>query len=797
MALIDQLNKHIQTKIKVEEVDLEFWKQFPKVSVTFNNIRVKESIPGSEDNLAVFKRGYFMLDLYEVIMGSYGVEKILLENGRIQAKVQEAGTQNFQVIKPSKESDGSSDKKKEFTFNLKQITFRNTIVSYHHVPKKVYLKLFGEQVNFQGRFKANQFTLKADGRTLFEELTIDSSEFIANKKVELRTEFDVDNEKGVYQLTKGDIQVAGAGFDVSGHIKKKAKGHFLDLEVQGENNNLGTLLSLVPETYRTSFASYNGQGNFYFKGTSKGYLTGQENPRINFEFGIEDGKISKSGVEKSLEQVKLKGRVTNGKSAGLKTSLVEIVEFNATLNNRSLSGDMSLANWTDPYLNLAINTNVFLEDLQEFLPVSTFEKMEGGLNLNAAFAGRIRHLKQMENVHKTNLAGSVLLSDAGIITEAEQPDYKELNGKFRFNGNDLMIDRFSGLVGDSDFKLQGRFNNLASFLFLPDKELKVEANFNSKHINLQPLVTTEYSQQSHDSVLTFALPNYLVLDLDLNCDTVTYDRFAAYQVQGDIDYANEALQLNGLKFNSMEGNIGLGGQFFSDEKGNLNAQLKANCKAIDLERLFFQLHNFGQDVLTNRHLKGTLDAQIELNTVWDENLVPQYDQLKVNSSVTIKNGELNNFQPVMQMAVLANVDELRNMEFDKLTNNVMIRNETIRIPEMVISSNAFNLDFSGKHHFDNTIDYHMRLNLSELLFGKKEDYENEFGKVVYDNEGDMNLFIQMVGKADDPKIQYDRKAVTRKIGKDLAEEGKEIKEAIESGSNSESDKEEYELEWDK
>ncbi|PSR06058.1 MAG: hypothetical protein BRD49_02445, partial [Bacteroidetes bacterium SW_10_40_5] len=249
-------------------------------------------------------------------------------------------------------------------------------------------------------------------------------------------------------------------------------------------------------------------------------------------------------------------------------------------------------------------------------------------------------------------------------------------------------------------------------------------------------------------------------------------------------------------FESMNGKVRLNGSFANSDNGNLEANLKANCQQINIQQLFHEFYNFGQNFITDQQIKGTLNADIDLSAQWDEHLNALNDSLRVNADLSIDQGELVNFTPITKLAGFIKIDKLKHLKFQKLANNIRINNRVVNIPEMEIRSDKFDMSMMGKHNFNDQIDYRFQVNISDILFGKKEDYQTEHGKVVYEEDGNMNLFVHMVGDVADPQLKYDRKAVADKMQTDVQTEGEELKEALKKDEENKHEGDDYELEWD-
>ena len=100
---------------------------------------------------------------------------------------------------------------------------------------------------------------------------------------------------------------------------------------------------------------------------------------------------------------------------------------------------------------------------------------------------------------------------------------------------------------------------------------------------------------------------------------------------------------------------------------------------------------------------------------------------------------------------------------------------------MDITSSAISISASGTHTFENIIDYHLKLLLSDVLSrkAKKAKKENEeFGVIADDGLGKTNIFISMKGPINNPKIGYDGKGAQQKIKNDLVQEKQSLKKIL-------------------
>ena len=91
------------------------------------------------------------------------------------------------------------------------------------------------------------------------------------------------------------------------------------------------------------------------------------------------------------------------------------------------------------------------------------------------------------------------------------------------------------------------------------------------------------------------------------------------------------------------------------------------------------------------------------------------------------------------------------------------------------------MELWGKHTFDNQIDYHIQLLISELLAKKQrsnKSFDEELSLVENDPENRRSVFILMTGPIDNPTIRYDRKGAKQKIKEDIQIEKQTIKQLL-------------------
>ena len=212
---------------------------------------------------------------------------------------------------------------------------------------------------------------------------------------------------------------------------------------------------------------------------------------------------------------------------------------------------------------------------------------------------------------------------------------------------------------------------------------------------------------------------------------------------------------------------------------------------IQLDSIFYVFNNFDQDFIQDRHLKGRTSADVSLEMTLNQNLKLFPETLIGDISATIKNGELNNFEPMKKLNKYLNDEGLSKLRFSDLKNDIHIENKAVYIPQMEVRSNVTTIKISGTHSFSQQIDYHI---IAPLRNNKNINSEEAKGALEEDGSGQTKLFLKITGTTDDYRVSYDTEAVKKKIATDLKKEVKELKEAFKNKGTKQ--KKELELEKD-
>jgi hypothetical protein len=767
--IINELNKHLNCKITVEpqHIDLTIIKSFPKCALEFKEILALESKDfKSQDTLLFAKRLALEFNIKNLFNNNYTINNIELEDSKVNLKIDKYGNENYSIWKTS-DTIPSSD---SLAFALENIKLTNVFLNYKNATKKIKISTHLKDFVFSGKFNEANYTLKTKGLAYVNIFQIQKATYIREKQLKLDAEIEVLGS--LFKIKKADTKINSTLLNSSGSFEIKDSLLALDIQFTGKNLDISSTLSLLPESFQTKFNEYESDGIFYANGECH-YKIGKSFS-LNSTFGIKQGSITYKPTKTKLSDVNLEGRITIQDH----NSVLQLNNIHANLNTNTFKGQVELSNFNDPYIKLKVEANTNLEELISFYPIDTLQKLSGSILLNAQIEGNLNELKS--NAFSPNVIANGHATLKNIKAQFKQTE-KEINipeGDVTLINRNLQVSNLKLIKGNSDVIIVGDIPNFLEYVFDSKTNLIINSTVTSQNIELEDFLFK--NQEGSKESLVFIPPN-VELNLVVILKKISFQKFKASQLSGKLFLKNQKIAINDVTFLAMNGNVSINA--FADASGEHDIKISGDCNLskLNIKDMFTELNNFGQTTLQDKHLKGFVTANIDFTGNWSKALQVDLNSLNANSRLMIEQGELIGFKPLESLAKYIDLKELKHIKFSALQSNLSIKNRTITLPKTSIKSTAINLDLWGSHTFDNQIDYHIQLLISELLAKKQKankSFDEELSLVENDPDNRRSVFLLMKGNIDNPTITYDKSGAKQKIKEDIKAEKQTIKNIL-------------------
>lgn len=765
--IIKELNKNLKAEVVInpDDIDITIIKSFPDCSIEFKNVLMYEAASiKTKDTLLFTKQLNLFFNVSDLWNKKYNIKKIKLNSFYANLKVFKNGKENYVFWDNSTSS--SPNKNDSLSFNLQNIQLKEGKVLYTDFITKFKSNITVNQLEFSGKFKDVNYTLNTKGQLTINKISSNKKNIIQNKNCSVNLALDVRGNN--YRLNTASIGLNKMQFDVNGGFNFKDSLQNLDVEYKAKNLDIESVLSLLPEKHREKISEYESKGAFYASGKIN-YSNSEFSTTSSF--GIKNAEITYKTKSITVKEVNLEGNLNYSE----KNSELELKNISATLNGDKLFGNLLLKNFKDPFIKTDVSANVQLENIIAFWPIDTLSKLKGQLLLNGSVEGMLNELKTktFSNDVKINLNASIKNLEAQFKNDEKSIAVESCS--LAVIDREIVVEDLKLTKGHSDVLINGKMPGIFNYLLNSSQPLVITGSLASNNLNLEDFIFN--NTNSSESGTTTLIPSNVHFKLDASIQRFQFKKFDAEKITGTIEIKNQKAIISDMRFNTMQGEAEV--DAFADNSTNkLEVVLQANVKNINVNQLFASVNNFGQNTLQDKNIKGFLTSSIDFSCNWNNKLEPDFNSLNSNADITIERGELVDFKPLLSLSKFVDVQDLQRIKFATLKSTIEIKNSAIIIPKTEINNSALNLSFWGKHKFNNEIDYHIQLLISELLSKKRKKQDEEFGPIENDKENRRSAFILMTGTVDDPIIKYDKKGLKEKIKNDIKEEKQTLKQLL-------------------
>jgi hypothetical protein len=711
---IAAVEKNVNGSITVSDIDLSFPSTFPYISAQLENIVLRDSLYNThKHNLLDAKQVYLQINPFAALFGNFNISRIVVEDGNIFAFEDAAGYSNFSAInRPKKQSEDSSKKKQINISGLRLVNVH--IVFDSHFKNKLYdftVDNLTCKINSEGDSEHFRVKLNLVVNTLGFDLTKGS--FAKNQPLTGNLDLRLNKELMLLSFENEVLRIGGEPYTFSGkfHFAGDRKFH---LDVTAPRADFEKTIRLLPLNVNTSLDFLSVAKTIDAKATVDGILT-----EGNKAFVKVDWKVKNTAINTPV------GKLTNTSFTGFffnhVNDTVEAVPENSMIQVENFKGDwqgvgievkkLSFTNLTTPYLYCELKTHAELVTLNNVAPTATFLFKKGSVTTDLVYSGPVYDSATSE----VNINGNAYIKDASLQYGPRQIQLDQLNGNVVFSGTDVYLRNVNALAQGNKIEMTVAGKNLLSLMNKNPSKAILTATIYSPEIDISKFTsfigTRKQTVNNKSSNNTFRksfskIDNLLeqcIIASSVSASKIKFKKFTATDLKTNILLTNQVWAITGTSFKHAGGSVNLDGEMRGGNKNYNPIKFKADLKSIDIAALFSSFNNFNLPSLHASNLRGKLTSTIKISgALLDKaELVPA--SLKGSISLSLQEGELNNFEPLESLSVFVLKNRnFSHISFSELHNRFDIDGSIVNVNRMEIQSNVLQLfmeglyDISGK-----------------------------------------------------------------------------------------------------
>lgn len=760
--VVQKVNTHLKAEVSVEDIYFSVFENFPQASVSFMKVKVAESTRIYDAPLAELQKISFTLNLWDLLNQEANINQLILNEGYVQLAYNKEGKENFDILKSSNDSSSS----KGSSIELKGVQLNGVSVSYEDEKSDFFTSAETETIKLDGKFSDESFALQIKGLLIYT-LDIDKTTWLNRQEITLNTEIQINNESEKILFDNTSLDLGDIALNTKGFWSTNSKGGSIDINAR--NLEIRQVLSLLPGKVKGNIEQYKSEGELQLKASIKQKKSGDD-LRIASSFSIKNGGLFLEEFGEGLSNIQLKGKLDYSDSK----QLLEIESFESRLLDDAFKGTMKLSNFKDPYLDLFCLASLDLSNLKRISQAEFLQDSKGKLELDISTRGKLSDLKNPKYYKRVFLDGKVKGEKLSIGGDSLGFRLAETDFFIELKEQNTRIHRLSTIWEDNYYEISAEADNLLGYL-IDEGNLKLRGSLKSDRLHFTGPKETEKKNPGDTSSL-FQFPERIELDVNVDIKSFELDDFKAENVKGDMSMNDKRLTINSMRFNSCSGEILLNGKWLRQVDGQHKMVAHADFFKVNIKELFREFRDFGQANITQENLSGLLSGQTDIGFLYDKNFTFLPKTLYSYIQLKIDEGRLVNYKPLEALSRFVKVEDLRDIRFQTLSNEIEIRDEKIIVPKMDIKNSALDLAVEGEQKFNGFVNFSVQLQLKDLLASSyaKKHSEDEFEK----EEKGISVFIRMIGPPENIEFKYDRRSARKSFKQEMKKEKQTVKELL-------------------
>ena len=596
-------NKHMAGELEYKKMHLTFFRHFPALTVSFDNLLLKGSKPFQQDTLLSAKEVSVGINLINMIFdGEVKIGALYVNDADANVYVNSKGQANYNVYVSSPVESPTGTTEKGTSLKLGLVKFKNWHIKYNDHTAKIWVDAKGLNYRGKGALSEDVFDLKTDLKIDQLDFSLNKVYYAKQKSLRAHLITRINTNALTFVLKKNELKINDLPLKFTGLVSILKDGYDLDIKAASEKTTIPEMISVLPPAYLdwAKDTKLRGKSNLFF--SLKGKFSKPRNLKPNFKalLLVEDGVISSKKAPVPMNKLNVDLKIDfpslNPEKLGLNLkklsfNLGDKSTFRAVVKTQGLS---------DMKVNADIKGAVNLQTLDEALGLKDME-IRGLMNADVKASGIFSMNKKL--FPKTN--GYLKLKGGWLKTTAYPNPIKNINltanikntdgtfsslgvklapFKFDFEGNPVFVDADLKNFDDLLYKVRAKgVLNVG----------RIYQVFAKKGWDVSGLIRADLSLNGRQSYATTG--QYNKLD---NKGTLLFKNIKAYTAylpktfyvkEGSFQFQNEKMwfrkfyatygksdfSLNGYLLNTMN--------YFIDRKGTLsgNFTLHSNYILVD------------------------------------------------------------------------------------------------------------------------------------------------------------------------------------------------------------------------
>ena len=717
----ETINKNVNATIDFNDVDISLISNFPNIKVSLNNFVITTFKPFEGDTLASAKSVSLklpLLSLFKASSGDIAVNYFSIDESNINVLINKQGQANYDIAKAATTEETSAENESTLNLSLDGYNILNSNIYYLDEASQIFLKLEDFNHKGSGNFSTAISELKTETKAKVS-FDYDNTKFINNQSVELKATIGVDLNENKFTFLENEALINQLKLVFDGFVKLNETNQEIAINFKTPSADFKNFLALIPEQYSKDISGVKTTGEFTIEGFAKGIVDDTHIPQFDIQIASNNASFKYPDLPKTIQNIDISTSISN-KTGITNDTKVNVKNFSFKIDEQAFSSNAFISNIiNNPTIRAKAKGTIDLNAMSKAYPMEEIKNLQGIVKADFETSFDMKAIDQKQ-YNKTKNVGNISLKGFKYEGNEMANPIEINNAQVTFTTKNITLNDFDAKTGNSDLKMNGKIENLIGFV-LNNESIKGHFNLNSTIFDVNDFMVTN-SEQSNEEISDEAqlkIPSFLDCTINAKAATVIYDNLTLKNAIGTLAIKDEKVEITNLSSDIFDGKIKMNGMV-STKTATPTFSINMDAQLFDIAQSFTQLEMFESIAPIANLVAGKINMELIVAGDLNEDLTPNLSTISGNalSELLVSEETLQNSKAVSLLSSNLNFIELNKLDLNDLKVGLTFEDGKVAVKPFNVKYKDIDIEVSGKHGFDQSLDYDLALDVPAKYLGK-------------------------------------------------------------------------------
>ena len=714
------INESVNATVKFGDYKLGFFRNFPNLSFSLNDVAVTGIDKFQDDTLAALESFNLVFNLSSLLGKSgYEVKSIIVDHALVNVIYLEDGSANYDIMKDTTET-AETEEDSDMLIKLKKVSVLNSTLSYTDISSDMAAYLTDLDFVLSGDMTMSETDLQISATVGGLTFVMEGMKYLRNAKLDADIDMlaNLDNMK--FTFRENYLAINDLRMNFTGTVTMPEEDIETDLEFATESTSFKTLLSLIPAIYTKDYQDLKTDGEFRMSGSAKGVYSDADStlPDIALSLSVSDGSVSYPSLPEKISNINITSDVfVDGKD--MDKTILDIDRFHMELAGSPFDMTFNLKTpMSDPDFKGSMIGKIDFGALSKAIPMDSIT-LSGILDMSVQMAGRLSMIEKGQydsfkasgsmNVTKMMVAmigyPEVMINSAGV----------DFTPAFASLKNTSM-----NVGGKSNFNLNGRLENYIPYM-LSDGILKGSMSLRSAIVDageiMSKMAVDTTAVEDTAALALIKVPGNIDFVFNALIDEFVYNTINARNVKGSIIVRNGIMSIRETGMNIIGGTVSMNADY--DTRDSLKPVMKAdfNMKDIGVKDAFATFNTVQKLAPAAKGIDGRINASLNYESLLGKDMMPVIKSINGRGKLQSDEITLLESSAYTKMKDVLKLGDKYSNTFKDINISFNIKDGRIFVSPFDTKVGNIKMNISGDQGIDQTINYLIKTEIPRADLG--------------------------------------------------------------------------------